>query len=485
MNFYYFFLFLQFILIALFFLFATHRYYIIYLYRKNYKQKQYQWPHNKPLPYITVQVPMYNEFNVAKRVIDAVCALDYPNHLLEIQILDDSSDTSKEVIYQHVLHWKKEGIDIHHIHRKNRKGFKAGALEEGLHQAKGSFVAVFDADFVPKPDILHKLLAPFANKEIGMVQARWDHLNTDYSMLTELQALFLDSHFVLEQTARNTSGRFINFNGTAGMWRKETINQAGGWQHDTLTEDLDLSYRAQLKGWKFVYLPNITCEAELPVNMNAFKSQQHRWGKGAIQTGLKLLPSIMKSDLSLKVKIESLFHLFANISYPMTLLLALSWLPNVYIGIKYDIIINHAFGFILFFLSTLPFIIFFLYSQKAAQKNWWKKIIYIPWLLILGIGLAVNNGIAILEAFAHKQSEFVRTPKYAIRKKTDTWKKSQYSLVKNKIFLIELGLAAYMGITLFFAVSNGFWGSIPFILLFFLSFLYIGSVSFFHMLKVK
>ena len=284
-------------------IYGSHRYVMAYLYYK-YKgnlpapRGRFETP-----PRVTIQLPVYNEMYVVERLIDAVARIDYPRDRLEIQVLDDSTDETQGIARAKVERLKRHGHDIVYLHRNNRQGFKAGALQEGLKIARGELVAVFDADFVPSPDFLRKSVNYFTDERIGMVQVRWEHLNRDYSHLTQAQAIFLDGHFVIEHTARNRSGRFFNFNGTAGVWRRATIEDAGCWQHDTLTEDLDLSYRAQLKGWQFVYLPEVVSPAEVPVEMNAFKSQQHRWAKGSIQTARKLLPRILRSDLPREVKV--------------------------------------------------------------------------------------------------------------------------------------------------------------------------------------
>src|SRR5512136_915466 len=308
--------------------YGSHRYFMAYLY--------YRYKYNQPvpgarfaeLPPVTVQLPVFNEMYVVERLIGAVCQLDYPAELLEIQVLDDSTDETTTISRRCVEHWRARGVDIHYVHRTNRQGFKAGALENGLKTARGEFVAVFDADFVPTPDFLRRTVHFFTDDRIGMVQVRWEHLNRGLSALTQAQGMMLDAHFVVEHTARNRSGRFFNFNGTAGIWRRSAIAAGGGWQHDTLTEDLDLSYRAQLAGWRFVYLPDLVTNAEVPVEMNAFKSQQHRWAKGSIQTALKLLPLIRRASVPKEVKKEAFFHLTANVGYllmiPLTILLPIT-----------------------------------------------------------------------------------------------------------------------------------------------------------------
>ncbi|MGA9992367.1 MAG: cellulose synthase family protein, partial [Thiobacillaceae bacterium] len=307
---------LYFFVLSILAIYGWHRYYLVYLYMKHKGNAPAPPPDLAVLPRVTVQLPIFNEMYVADRLIDAVCEIDYPRELLEIQVLDDSTDETTSIAELAVRRHAARGFDIHYLHRVDRTGYKAGALEAGLHQATGEFIAIFDADFVPPVEFLKKTLPHFAtDPRIGMVQARWGHINQDYSLLTKIQSILLDAHFVLEHGARNRSHCFFNFNGTAGIWRRETIGSAGGWQHDTLTEDLDLSYRAQLAGWRFVFLPDLVSPAEVPVEMNSFKSQQHRWAKGSIQTCIKLLPRILGSKQPLSVKVEAFFHLTANFNY--------------------------------------------------------------------------------------------------------------------------------------------------------------------------
>src|SRR5687768_2649846 len=310
--------------------YGWHRYYLVYLYMKN-KDRHPVPAGLDALPVITVQLPIYNEMYVADRLIDSVCELDYPRELLEIQVLDDSTDETRIVAERAVQRNAAQGIDISYIHRTDRTGYKAGALEAGLRAAKGEFIAIFDADFIPRPDFLTRTIQYFTNPRIAMVQTRWGHVNEEYSLLTKIQAILLDAHFVLEHGSRNRDGCFFNFNGTAGIWRRTAISDAGGWQHDTLTEDLDLSYRAQLRGWKFIFLPDLVAPAEVPVEMNSFKSQQHRWAKGSIQTCMKLLPQILLSDQPLKVKAEAFFHLTANFNYLLMALLSVLMFPAMYV----------------------------------------------------------------------------------------------------------------------------------------------------------
>src|SRR6476659_9885454 len=311
--------------------YGWHRYYLVYLYMKNKDKVPVPGNPLAELPPVTIQLPIYNEMYVADRLIDAVCQIDYPRELLEIQVLDDSTDETTSVAERAVRRNAAQGIDITYIHRADRTGYKAGALEAGLKVAKGEFVAIFDADFIPTADFLRRTVPFFADPKIAMVQARWGHINQQYSLLTKIQAILLDGHFVLEHGGRNRAGMFFNFNGTAGIWRRAAIADAGGWQHDTLTEDLDLSYRAQLRGWRFVFLPGLIAPAEVPVEMYSFRSQHHRWAKGSIQTCLKLLPQILHADLPLGVKTEAFFHLTANFNYLLMSLLSVLMFPAMVI----------------------------------------------------------------------------------------------------------------------------------------------------------
>ncbi|HXT28204.1 MAG TPA: cellulose synthase family protein, partial [Vicinamibacterales bacterium] len=324
---------LYFFVLSILAIYGWHRYYIVYLYMKN-RDKAADTALPPPLavlPRVTIQLPIYNEMYVADRLIDTVCEMDYPRELLDIQVLDDSTDETTDIAELAVRRHAARGFDISYLHRVDRTGYKAGALEAGLKAAKGTFIAIFDADFIPPKDFLRQTLPHFTDAKIGMVQARWGHINQDYSLLTKIQAILLDAHFVLEHGGRNRSGAFFNFNGTAGVWRREAISSAGGWQHDTLTEDLDLSYRAQLAGWKFKFLPHVVSPAEVPVEMNSFKSQQHRWAKGSIQTCMKLLPRILRSNQPLSVKAEAFFHLTANFNYLLMSVLSVLMFPAMWV----------------------------------------------------------------------------------------------------------------------------------------------------------
>ena len=369
-------------------IYGVHRYYLVYLYFKNRHRTARPAPAPENLPKIAVQLPIYNEKYVVERLIDSVCRLDYPRHLLHIQVLDDSTDETAQLAANRVRHHAQRGVSIEHLRRVNREGFKAGALQYGLERTDANLLAVFDADFVPHPDSLRRMAPFFADPAVGMVQLRWDHLNRDYSLLTKAQAVLLDGHFLLESETRCRSGRFFNFNGTAGMWRRRAIEDAGGWQHDTLTEDLDLSYRAQLEGWKFVFLPNATAPAEVPVDMNSFKSQQFRWAKGSMQTAVKLLPRILLGRLPLRVKTEAFFHLSANLAYPLMVVLGILTLPVLLIRMGQGGFRSPALDLFLFAAATFSVSSFYFIAQKEACSDWRRRVLHLPVAMGLGIGLS-------------------------------------------------------------------------------------------------
>jgi cellulose synthase/poly-beta-1,6-N-acetylglucosamine synthase-like glycosyltransferase len=426
---------------------------------------------------VTVQLPIYNEMYVADRLIDSVCLIDYPRELLEIQVLDDSTDETREIAELAVRRHAAQGIDIKYIHRHDRTGFKAGALEAGLKTARGEFVAIFDADFLPARDFLRRLLPHFTDTNVGMVQARWGHINQDYSLLTKIQAILLDGHFVIEHGGRNRAGRFFNFNGTAGIWRRAAIDDAGGWQHDTLTEDLDLSYRAQMRGWRFVFVADVVSPAEVPVEMNAFKSQQHRWAKGSIQTCRKLLPRLLQADLPLGVKTEAFFHLTANFNYLLMSVLSILMFPSMVIRYNmgwYEMLLIDV---PLFFAATMSVCNFYVVCQREIHKDWVSRLRYMPFLMSIGIGLSVNNTRAVLEALFDKKTEFARTPKYRIEGESDEWVSKKYRQSVTVQPLVELALGFYFTATVFYALANGIYGTLPFLVLFQIGFLYTGLLS--------
>jgi len=465
-----------FVLIILAF-YGWHRYYLVYMYMKNRDRQPKPGPQLSPLPVVTVQLPLYNEMYVADRLVESVCALDYPRELLEIQVLDDSTDETRGIAQAAVRRFAAKGVDIKYYHRTDRTGYKAGALEAGLRVARGEFVAIFDADFLPGADFLLRLMPHFSDARIAMVQARWGHINQDYSLLTKIQSILLDGHFVLEHGARNRAGCFFNFNGTAGVWRRTAIEDAGGWQHDTLTEDLDLSYRAQLRGWRFVFVPDLVAPAEVPVEMNAFKSQQHRWAKGSIQTCRKLLPRILAADVPFGVKAEAFFHLTANFNYPLMVILSILMFPSMVIRYNMGWYEMMLIDVPLFFAATFSVCNFYLVCQREIHPDWRARIKYLPFLMSIGIGLCINNTRAVLEALFNKQSEFARTPKYRIEGDSDEWVGKKYRQSVAVQPLIELALGLYFTATVFYALANGIYGTVPFLVLFQVGFLYTGLLS--------
>ncbi len=458
-------------------IYGWHRYYLVYLYMRNRDKEPRADAALNPLPVVTIQLPLYNEMYVADRLIESVCAIAYPRALLEIQVLDDSTDETQSIAELAVRRYAAQGIDIKYYHRANRTGFKAGALEAGLKLARGEFIAIFDADFIPARDFLDRLMPHFTDPQVGMVQARWGHINQDYTLLTKIQSILLDGHFVLEHGGRNRSGRFFNFNGTAGIWRRAAIDDAGGWQHDTLTEDLDLSYRAQLRGWRFVFRSDVIAPAEVPVEMNAFKSQQHRWAKGSIQTCCKLLPRLLRANLPIGVKAEAFFHLTANFNYPLMCVLSLLMFPAMVIRYNmgwYEMLLIDV---PLFFAATFSVCNFYMVCQREIHRDWRARIKYLPFLMSIGIGLSINNTRAVFEALFNRQSEFMRTPKYRIEGETDEWVSKKYRQSVAVQPLIELALGLYFTFTVFYALTNQIYGTVPFLVLFQIGFLYTGLVS--------
>jgi cellulose synthase/poly-beta-1,6-N-acetylglucosamine synthase-like glycosyltransferase len=460
-------------------IYGIHRYtlcYLYYKYRKNYDPRPAG--HFEQLPSVTVQLPIFNEQFVIDRLIEAVCAMEYPRQKLEIQVLDDSTDETTSVASAIVDRYAALGHPVIYIHRTNRHGFKAGALDAGLQVSRGEFVAIFDADFVPPPDWLMKVIHHFADPAIGMVQTRWSHLNRDYSMLTRIEAILLDGHFVLEHGARARSGNFFNFNGTAGMWRRKAIFDGGGWQHDTLTEDTDLSYRSQMAGWKFKYLPEVECPSELPIEMTAFKTQQARWAKGLIQTSIKLLPVIFRSPEPRRIKIEAVYHLTANLSYPLMVIMSALLIPAMicrfYQGWFQMLLIDVP----LFTASSFSIAVFYVASQRVLfPKTWKRTFLYLPFLMALGIGLTVTNTKAVMEALFGIKSGFVRTPKYRVARKGE---KSHASKYRKRLLLapwIELLFGAYFFLAILYTFSNHNYFTAPFLILFVIGYWYTGLMS--------
>ena len=458
--------------------YGIHRYWLVYCYsryRANVPAKPaavVNWPQ------VTIQLPIYNERYVIERLVEAISHLDYPADLLEVQVLDDSTDETQEVARNCVERYHALGLNICYLHRSNREGYKAGALAEGLKSATGEMIAIFDADFQPGPDFLRLTVPYFSDPRLAMVQTRWTYLNRDYSALTEVESILLDGHFVIEHGARARSGRFFNFNGTAGVWRREAIEDAGGWQHDTLTEDTDLSYRAQLRGWRFLYLPEIECPSELPVEMNAFKAQQARWAKGLMQTAKKILPRVMRADLPAGVKVEAFFHLTANISYPLMVVLSTLLLPAMIVRFYQGWLQMLLIDLPLFLASSCSISGFYLTAQRALYpKSWHRKIIYLPFVMAAGIGLSVRNAKAVLEALFGVHSEFARTPKYRIEGHAGTWRRKAYHNRAGWMPYLEVALGLYFAATVYYSIQNENYFTAPFLLLFVWGYLYTGLMS--------
>ncbi|MCA9537325.1 MAG: glycosyltransferase family 2 protein [Myxococcales bacterium] len=461
--------------------YGLHRYRMAWLYFSHRDQAPARPEAPAQLPKVTIQLPVFNERFVVQRLIDHVCAMRYPRDRFEVQVLDDSTDDTVDISRAAVEAWRARGVDIVLLHRTDRSGFKAGALQAGMAVAKGEFIAVFDADFTPPADFLERTIPFFVDGDIGMVQARWDHLNREYSLLTQAQSILLDGHFVIEHTARNRSGLFFNFNGTAGVWRRACINDAGGWQHDTLTEDLDLSYRAQLAGWRFIFLKDLLSPAEVPIEMNAFKTQQHRWAKGSIQVGLKLLPRILRSRLPRRVKFEAFIHLTNNLAYVMMIVLSLMMPFALRIRVDHGWYEAAMLDLPFFFGATVSVCTFYLVSQREAGGDWGRRVLYLPFVLALGIGLAVNNAKATLEALFGHESPFVRTPKLAVEGRQRAGVAQRlYRGGRNLLPVIELGLGLWYTYTLIYCVREGLWLAVPFMALFQIGFLYTGLMSLFQ-----
>jgi len=459
-------------------IYGIHRYSLIYLYLKNRRKVPKAGKPFDALPRVTIQLPIFNERYVIERLLEAVTRIDYPRELLEIQVLDDSTDETRLVASRLVSEYAHAGLPVTYHHRAHRQGFKAGALAEGLKTATGEFIAIFDADFVPPPTILRDMIHYFTDPQVGVVQGRWTWVNPHYSHLTEVEAILLDGHFVIEHGGRHFSGRFFNFNGTAGMWRRAAIEDAGGWENDTLTEDTDLSYRAQLKGWKFIYDPRITCPSELPVEMNAFKTQQARWAKGLIQVAKKLLPVIWRSHQPRHIKLEATFHLTANIAYPLMVLFSLILLPATIVRFYQGWFQMLYLDLPLFLAATCSVSTFYMVAERALHpRGWWRTIRFIPFLMATGIGLALTNAKAVIEALLGRQSEFVRTAKLRVEGREDNWERKKYLNRGGWIPVLELCLALYFSYTTAYSVYAENYLTTPFLMLFFIGYSYMGTMS--------
>jgi cellulose synthase/poly-beta-1,6-N-acetylglucosamine synthase-like glycosyltransferase len=436
-------------------------------------------------PFVTIQLPVYNEQYVVERLIDAVCAIDYPHNKFEIQVLDDSSDESIDIAANKIEEYQKKGIQIYHLRRAERKGFKAGALEYGLKTSKGEYIVIFDADFTPQPDFLRKTIPYFINDEkIGVVQAKWEHLNKNYSMLTKIQAFALDMHFTIEQQGRNAAGYFINFNGTAGVWRRKAIEDAGGWKSDTLTEDLDLSYRAQLQGWKFKYVEGVKAPAELPTDMNALKSQQFRWNKGGAETAKKIGINVMRAELPLRVKIHAIAHLFNTTNYIFIFITAILSVPLLFIKnhyIEFDYF-RYASIFIIGSIAiACSYYISTMYIEKTVKKTMAVYFTRFPVFLAITMGLSLHNAWAVFRGWIGQRTDFVRTPKFNLIASNDLWKNKKYVITKiNPITYLEGVFTLYFltGIIMGFYYKD--YGLLPFHILAFSGFALIFYFSLKH-----
>lgn len=458
--------------------FGLHRLHLLRLFRRAQPLAKPAPPESWPA--VTVQLPVYNERYVAERLLSATAAIDYPRDRLEIQVLDDSVDETTEIVARKVAELRARGVDVKHVRRPGREGFKAGALQHGLSKARGELVAIFDADFVPPPAILRELVPYFADPRVGMVQSRWEHLNADYSALARAQAISLDGHFVIEHVARMSGGCFFNFNGTAGILRRTCIEDAGGWQSDTLTEDLDLSYRAQLRGWRFVFAPHVACPSELPVEMNAFKAQQHRWVKGSVQVARKLLPAIWRAQIPLPVKLEASIHLTYNVAYVFLLLLAFLVYPVVLARYESRSIAYTIADTTLYLISTCAVVLYFSSAQRQIRSDWKRRMRDLPFAMSLAIGLAVNNSRAVVEALAGHRSPFLRTPKFQIEARGDRWRGKRYRVPISGWAIFEVLLGVYFAWAMVSLAQAKLYGAIPFFLLYLVGFLYVGGLSIVH-----
>lgn len=413
-------------------------------------------------PMVTIQLPMFNELYVAERIIETCAAFDYPKEKLQIQVLDDSTDETKDVIAKKVAEVAARGINIQHVHRVDRTGYKAGALDAAMDQVQGDFIAIFDADFVPEPDFLKKTMPYFQNEKVGVVQTRWGHINKDYSLLTELQAFGLNGHFAIEQGGRNAAGHFINFNGTGGVWRKKCIMDAGGWEHDTLTEDLDLSYRAQMKGWKFQYLEEVVAPAELPITMSALKSQQHRWMKGGAECFIKMWKRLLTAkQVRFSDRVHGMSHLFNSSVFIFILTVSILSLPVLHIKDSFSDL-NRVLQFMaIFIVSTIFLMVYYWNAYRDKTSNtigsFFRFIGRFFQFLIVSMGLSLSNTVAVLEGYFGIKSSFVRTPKFNVAKKGE-FKGNKYD--KKSLSIINIGEGVLMVVFGFTAVNRAIYGDL-------------------------
>lgn len=440
--------------------FAGHRTWLLWASRRGRRPRFLRW--EGPLPAVTVQLPVFNERNVVERLIDAACRLDYPRDRLEIQVLDDSTDDTTGRARRCIDAWRARGVDVRHVRRGRRTGFKAGALAQGTRSATGDFLLILDADFVPDQDLIHQLLGPFRDPSVGMVQARWDHLNEDRNGLTRAQALLLDGHFFFEQGGRYAAQAFFNFNGTAGMWRRTCLEDAGGWRADTLTEDLDLSYRAQMAGWTFEYLEGVGVPAELPETVQALEVQQRRWAQGGIQTARKLLPALLRGPWSGHVKREAAVHLLGHLAHPLTVALGLLLFPSAVARRALGLDAWMLLDLVVFGMATIPFVAFYTATSRSRGRSWPASVLAVPRALALGIGLSAPVSLAVVRGLRGARDPFLRTPKRGRAGKRDLYQLPPH--VASTALKAGLGLWAWGSMV--WAGALGMWASLPFLALF-------------------
>lgn len=466
-------------------LFSLNRYVMISLFRRYRGHPRARPPEPSPMPRVTVQLPVYNELFVAERLIRSACALDYPRHLLQVQVLDDSTDETLTLTRRLVRQYRAKGFQIEHLHRDDRTGYKAGALEYGLERAMGELVAVFDADFVIPRDFLRNTVPYFSDPNVGVVQARWDYLNEDYSLLTRVTALGLSGQFVIEQPARDRGGLFLTFNGTAGVLRTRAIREAGGWQHDTLTEDLDLSYRAQLAGWRIQYLPALPCPSELPPDMHALKTQQYRWTKGSQETARKLFLPLWRAAIPLWQKLQGTAHLLGNSVYPFLLVVGILNPIVMFIAHKDRVKLSWAIS-AYFLISLGGTFSYYAAAIKEIRVDWRRRMACFPLFLAASIGLSVYNAQAAIEGFLGKRTPFLRTPKYNLNTgQSQAARRKRYRSSFTNSTLFELVLGLYTATAFLYALYVGEWGALPFLLLFATGYLLVGGYSVVHVMNIS
>jgi cellulose synthase/poly-beta-1,6-N-acetylglucosamine synthase-like glycosyltransferase len=461
-------------------LFSVNRFVLVRLFKKHRGRSDAAAPlADAALPRVTVQLPLYNEYYVAERLIESAVALDYPAHLLEIQVLDDSTDETLELTRGVVRRFRERGVNIVHLHRADRTGYKAGALAYGCERAHGEFFAIFDADFVIPADFLRRTIPHFADPEVGVVQTRWTHLNEHYSMLTRATAFGLDGQFVVEQPARSWGGLFLTFNGTAGVLRAECVKAAGGWHHDTLTEDLDLSYRAQILGWRIRFLGDVTCDSEIPADIHGLKAQQFRWTKGTQETARKILPLLWGSDVRPWLKLQGTIHLLGNSVHPF--IFAIGILNPLLVVAAASANVRLLWPVSLYFLFSLyGTFAYYAMAQRTLYPDWRRRLLAFPLFMAASIGLSVNNAHAAVLGLRRKASPFVRTPKYALRTKGESWATKRYRSRITGAVVLELLLGVYTSAMVVYAIAEGQWGAVPFLMLFASGYLMIGGCSLRH-----